>query len=174
MAIPWRAGHIITATRLNSALGTVTGRQLTFAGTVTTIPGTGGADAETDIPKLSILDYPVLAGRWYKFELNIEAQDAGALNVFVFRVRHSTAVSGTELFAWRLNTRNADANQVNSASYVGYWKALADNSALDFFVSGQHVDTASDAPGALSILGYSHTSFAITDIGDIATFVENI
>lgn len=163
MAGPWRAGHLVTAKRLNAALGTITGRILAQAGTYLTTSGT----TELDLPKLAVADYPVVAGRYYKFELRVQGNASVANDQFAFRVRRDTAVSGTELAQARYQVANVTAF-TDQRVLIKYWKATTTNPALDLFVSVQR--TAGS--GTLAIHGDTETQFAITDVGDIATFVE--
>lgn len=163
MAEPWRTGHIVTAQRLNASLGTITGRIVTQSGTLVTTSGS----TEIDISKLALADYPVLAGRYYKLELRVQANANTANDQFIFHVRTGTAVSGTEIAQFRFQVANVNSFDDHRFMYK-YWKATADNPALDLFVSVHRVAGS----GTMRVLGDNETQFAITDVGNIATFVE--
>ncbi len=162
MALPWRAGHIITARRLNAALGVVVARTLTQAGTYFTTSGTTLAD----LPKLAINDFAITAGRWYEFTARVQANASTANDQFIFKVRTAPA-GGTVLAELRYQVANI-TGATDQKAMKRLWKATTTDPAADFYVSVER--TAGS--GTLAIQGAGETYFSITDIGDIASVVE--
>jgi hypothetical protein len=160
--LPWRAGHIITARRLNAALGVIVGRVLTQAGTYFTT----SAATVADLPKLTISDLAVTAGRWYEFSIRIQGNASVANDQFSFKVR-TAAAGGTVLAEMRYQVGNVTAF-TDQKILKRYWKAPTTNSAMDFYVSVER--TAGS--GTLAIHGQSESYFSITDVGDVASIVE--
>lgn len=163
MALPWRSGHFITANRLNSALGSSVGRVMTQASVAYTTSGT----TELHIAKLAIEDLPIFAGRWYAFDVSIECNNSVAADQFTVRVRKDTS-SGTEVGNSRFEAHPTNNGITSNWFFREYWKAPADDADGDFYITIQRIL----GTGTSAVQGYSHTSFAITDIGSLATFVE--
>jgi len=146
-----------------SAVKTLAGRLVTTAGAINT--GIGGT--EVDIPKLAITGVKTKLNCWYQFAVALAGQPSAANASFTIRVRKDTALTGTVVADWSWLTDVAGFT--DSKFFTLPWKALADNSSTNFYVSAQ----LAGGTGTLDINGVRRTGFWISDRGtDGTVFAE--
>lgn len=104
-----------------------------IAGTLGTAVYTTSGTTELNLPKLALANVPVVSGRAYVFHLYLYGNPSVANTDFWFRVRTTTAVSGTNILRWNLYGSGA-ANLDEMAGYVAPWIATSTGN-VSFYLS---------------------------------------
>lgn len=141
------------ATTLNGQVLLGAGLAGTFGTAVYTTSGT----TELNLVKLALLNVPVVTGRAYVFHLYLYGNPSLANTDFWFRVRTTTALTGTNILRWNMYDSGA-ASLDEMAGYVAPWIATSTGN-VSFYVSAAQLSGS----GNLSICAGS--AFWVTDGG---------
>jgi hypothetical protein len=129
-----------------------------IAGTSGILQTTPNNTTETNIPKLAITGVKTRTGNFYVLRTSFTIEATAANDSYTIRVRKDTALSGTVLATWSWITDIAGFTHSNGFSLP--WKAVADNSNTNFYVSIQR-----EAGVGTADLDGGRCSFDVTDCG---------
>lgn len=127
-----------------------------LAGTLSATVYTTSGTTELNIPKLALLTVPVVAGRAYLFNAYLYVNPSVANSDYWFRVRTSTALTGTEIVRWNIDQATGGLDQM--VSCAAPWIATFTGS-MSFYLSAQQMIGS----GSLNICAGS--AFWVADAG---------
>lgn len=132
------------------------GRLVTTAGTLLTTSGT----TEATINNLTMdTTKPLTSGQYYELNLAVSANPSNANEQFLFRVRHTTALSGTVIAEFRWNTGPAGFTDTVNFSLPIRISSTISNAKL-------YVSILRNAgTGTASVFGNSVTAFSVKHFG---------
>lgn len=130
------------------------------ASTATLLTTSGTTEADLSNLSLAATGRTITVNRFYKLCLQVEGNCSTALDQFIFRVRHTTALSGTSIAEFRWQNENIAAF-TDTKHFTLPWKATSTISNAKFYVSVQR----NAGSGTMSVFGNLRTAFWIEDAG---------